>query len=256
MRKHTLWSLCLLMLPAIVVADTPAPNVNQRLERLERMVQNQNVSDLLLQVQRLQREVQQLRGEQELQNHALEALKRQQRELYLDLDRRITAAEPAAPPPAAAEVAAAAPPPPATVKAAAPPPSITPDSTKEQPAYQAAFNLLKQGSYPESIGAFRAFLQAYPSGDYADNAQYWLGEASYVTREFDTALNEFNKVLEDHPDSGKVPGAMLKIGYIYYEQRQWDNAKKILERLFKQHPRTTEARLAEQRLQRLRQEGH
>ena len=50
---------------------------------------DQRLSDLLLQMQRLQQEVQQLRGQLELQKHELSTLKRLQREQYLDLDARL-----------------------------------------------------------------------------------------------------------------------------------------------------------------------
>jgi tol-pal system protein YbgF len=252
--KNIAFLSLLLMAHTPLFAEPNALSVAQRLDRLERIVQNQNASDLLLQVQRLQREVQQLRGELEVQNHTIDGLKRRQRELYMDLDRRISEAgtNAAGPPAGEPPVAVASVPAAAAAKPAAKPV----DTAKEQAAYQQAFEMLKQGNYPESIGAFRAFLQDYPYSGYADNAQYWLGEASYVTREFDTAMSEFNKVLNDYPNSGKAPGAMLKIGYIHYEKRDWAACRKILGRLQKDYPRSTEARLAEQRLQRMRQEGH
>ena len=51
-----------------------ASELGQRVQVLERRVQA--LSDLVLRVDSLQREVQQLRGELELQNHAMEALKK------------------------------------------------------------------------------------------------------------------------------------------------------------------------------------
>jgi tol-pal system protein YbgF len=131
-----------------------------------------------------------------------------------------------------------------------------PDPKKEEKAYQEAFNLLKQGRYAKSIKAFRAFLKDYSGGSYEDNAQYWLAEASYVNRDFDTALVEFTKVRDSYGQSPKVPGAMLKMGYIYYEKQRWDEAKNILLKLQLNYPDTTEARLAEKRIQRLTKEGH
>ncbi|MEW8366836.1 MAG: tol-pal system protein YbgF, partial [Candidatus Thiodiazotropha taylori] len=130
-----------------------------------------------------------------------------------------------------------------------------PDPQQEEMVYQEAFNLLKQGRYPESITAFSAFLKDYSGGTYEDNAQYWLAEASYVNRDFDTALAEFTKVRERYSQSPKVPGAMLKMGYIHYEKKQWDEAKKILRELQLNYPATTEARLAEKRIQRITKEG-
>jgi tol-pal system protein YbgF len=108
---------------------------------------------------------------------------------------------------------------------------------------------------PVAINAFRQFLEAYPDGPFSDNAQYWLGEAYYVSRDFPNALAEFRKVIERHPDSQKVPDAMLKIGYTQYELRQWDVARRMLTDVSQRAPGTTVARLAQQRLDRMRQEG-
>jgi tol-pal system protein YbgF len=136
-------------------------------------------------------------------------------------------------------------------------PAVTPpDPQQEAQAYQSAFNLLKQGRYGESISAFNAFLKDYPGGEYEDNAQYWLAEASYVNRDFDTALREFLKIPENYPASPKIPGAMLKMGYIYHEQKKWSESRSTLNELINNHPASTEARLAQKRLQRLTKEGH
>jgi len=62
--------------------------MQQRIEVLERKVRV--ISELVIRLDRLQREVQQLRGEVEVQNHALESMKQRQRDLYLDLDSRLS----------------------------------------------------------------------------------------------------------------------------------------------------------------------
>ena len=66
-----------------------AADLEQRVEVLERQVRT--MSELVLRMERLQREVQQLRGEMELQGNAMGALKKRQRDLYLDLDQRLEA---------------------------------------------------------------------------------------------------------------------------------------------------------------------
>ena len=132
----------------------------------------------------------------------------------------------------------------------------TADPAGEETAYQQAFELLRNGHYPEAIQAFKTFLVNYPSGGYADNAQYWLAEASYVTQDFDTAAKEFGKVLSVYPDSSKVPDAMLKLGYIHYGRSEWPQARKLLSDLRKTYPSSSAARLAGQRLDRMRQDGH
>ena len=134
-----------------------------------------------------------------------------------------------------------------------PPPAgvATVDPAEEQKAYRAAFDLLKSGKFTEATVALTEFLRKYPSGDFADNAQYWLGEAYYVNQEFDPALKAFKQLLVDYPDSPKRAHSMLKIGFIYDENGQKDQARKILTELTIQYPKSTAASLATKRLKRL-----
>ncbi|MCU7891475.1 MAG: tol-pal system protein YbgF [Candidatus Thiodiazotropha sp. (ex Ustalcina ferruginea)] len=248
------------MATTVSVAENGKQSVEQRLQRLERILQNQSLADLVVQLQQLRQEVQQLRGDVELQKHTMDAMSRRQRDLYLDIDQRLSRVQPSngvgiqapvvMPPPVTNQ-------PIATVSEPAPGPvaPTPPDPKKEATAYQSAFNLLKQGRYSESITAFSSFLRDYAGGGFEDNAQYWLAEASYVNRDFDTALGDFSKVIEKYPQSPKIPGAMLKMGYIHYEKQNWNEVKRILHELRSNYPATTESLLAEKRLKRLAKEG-
>lgn len=232
--------------------------MQQRIEVLERKVRV--ISELVLRLDSLQREVQQLRGEVEEQNHALESMKQRQRDLYLDLDSRLsqslgTEAVQGAPRSGAGDTRSPQKAPPtkpgpssSTVKPAGGLPSKA--SPAEERAYRKAFELLTQRRYDEARKSFRTFVARYPNGAYSDNAQYWLAEASYVTREFDTALKDFSRVLEAYPGSPKVPGAMLKIGYIQYENGQLAEARTTLQKLIRKYPASSAARLAEEFMRR------
>ncbi len=55
--------------------------------------------------------------------------------------------------------------------------------------------------------------------------------------------------------SSKVPDALLKIGYSNYGLQRWDAARGALGRVQADYPDTTAARLAEQRLKRMDDEG-
>jgi tol-pal system protein YbgF len=246
-----------------------------RIEQLERKLDSRSLMDMLNQVTTLQQEVQQLRGDIEVQNHTLESLQKRQRDLYLDIDRRLhrleaggvegqaTAPLFAAP---GGEEAAAVPPAPAAMPpapaAAAPAAPIAPAAeptlspADQRKAYDQALELLKEGRYNDAATAFQNFLQQYPDSSYADNAQYWLGEVYYVTRQFQPALTEFDKVLTVYPGSAKAADAKLKMGYIQYELKDWGKARGLLSDVVKAYPGSTSARLAQERLDRMQKEGH
>jgi tol-pal system protein YbgF len=237
--------------------------IEARLKQLERSMSGSSLVQMHQTLQNLEREVRQLRGDVEEQAHAMEQLKGRQRDMYLDIDKRMQAMEnssavPAQQMPETPE-AGATPPVPESTGADAPvmppqPPAGTTvevDPAEEQKAYRAAFELLKGGKFTEASAALTGFLNQYPNGRFADNAQYWLGEAYYVSREFGPALKAFEQLLLDYPDSPKRSHSMLKIGFIYDESGQTEQARKILTELTQLYPKSTAASLAAKRLKRL-----
>ncbi len=246
-----------------------------RLVRLEKLLNNQVLLEIVQRLQVMQKEVQLLRGDSELSLHEINLLKKRQRELYLDIDQRLQQLEGVAQgtkdtiasvtEESAIERAPSQAEPVQTSKSALPeaigsatprlPPGVTP-TVSEQSAYNRAFNLLKERRYEGAVKAFSTFLAAYPQSLYAGNAQYWLAEANYVSRKFPVAKVEFKKVIDNFPTSPKVPDATLKLGFTHYELAEWDEARKVLAGLGKQYPNSTVARLANERLKRMKQEGH
>lgn len=263
---------------AQALGPTPA-ELDARLSRLERVLENQ-LLEMLRRMDALQREIQELRGLAERNRYELEQLKTRQRQLYLDIDRRLRALETGgaagaesssradeqfsadeddfAEPSAATEAPAfdgpdSSPRAPVDQPPVSPPPAA---GDSESETYTAAFDLLTEGRYPEAIDAFNQFLAQYPQSGYASNAQYWLAEAYYVSRNFSAAAPEFQQVIDNYPNSIKAPDARLKLGFTYYELGQWDQARAALTEVQSRHSESTVARLAEQRLQRMQQEGH
>lgn len=235
---------------------------------------NNLMADLVLQVQQLQDEVRMLRGQVEDQAQEIENLKRRQRDQYLDLDRRITEVQdstrnvnPVMPdnpvPPSLGQTDEPAPvyeadPQPVTPEApvVTDTPVDTPLVETEQEAYDRAFQSLKDLNYADAAEGFYGFLQRYPQSEYADNAQYWLGESYYVTKNYDIALDAFQGLLDNYPQSPKVADALLKIGYTHYEMKQWGRARAALTQVQERYPNTTLSKLADSRLRSMRLEGH
>jgi tol-pal system protein YbgF len=115
--------------------------------------------------------------------------------------------------------------------------------------YRAAVELVKAGKTTDAVTALRAFLKNYPRHEYADNAQYWLGEAFYAQKDYPRALSEFRRVVEVYPRGNKVPDALLKVGYCYQAMGQGDKARAVLEQVVNIYPRSEPATLAAKRLE-------
>jgi len=231
--------------------------IEQRLSRLERIVDNSDsATTMLKRIQELQTDNQSLRNEIEtLQFETVQSADRE-RQLYLDLDQRLQSLEASDGAPTipagvsgAAGIAAGAV---ADNNGAAPGAAASTD----QDAYAAAFEALKQGRYEEAETGFRRFLEAYPGSQLRDNAEYWLAETYYVTEDFPSALTGFQNVINNYPASRKIPDAWLKIGYCNYELEKWDDARQALTIVESRFPESTAAKLATQRLEQMRAEGH
>lgn len=242
-----------------VATSTAKLTTEERLARLERILASQDLAGMLMRMDSLQSEVEKLRGDLELQAHQLDEIKQRQRDLYVDIDRRLTQLERNAPASAAAgggantsAVAgqATAVQPQSTVAASADTAPV--DSAGEQQAYQNAFDMLRGLHYDQAVVAFRNFISKYPKGRYAHIAQYWIGEAEYAQRKFKEAIGDYQKLIDNYPTSPKLAEAMLKIGYSQYELRNNKAAETILNQLIKSYPGTTEAGQAQNLIQKIR----
>jgi tol-pal system protein YbgF len=221
-------------------------DIDARLIRIERVIENESLIELSTQLTQLQAETASLRGEIETLRYESENSAARDRDLYVDVDTRLQNLERGGArvvPPTGAGLQAP------QAGAAAPPPAVG-----DQDAYNAAFELIQARRYEEATRAFTDFLVGYPESALRDNAQYWLAETYYVRRQFAVALPEFQTVLDAYPQSAKLADALLKVGYCNHELGQIDAARAALREVQRLYPDTTAARLATQRLERINQE--
>ncbi|VFM97327.1 MAG: tol-pal system protein YbgF [Candidatus Kentron sp. G] len=251
---------CFLSLYSAAAGSLGSETVKERLDRVERMLGNKALMDLLARVDDLQYEIRELRGRIEVQNHTISRMKQDQRNHYLDLDKRLRRIESPAgsgmgsPARERPEQSASPSPLQTTGPASADSRSegATSDYSQEQQDYQVAFGLLKKGAYKKAITALVVFVEKYPHGQYASSAQYWLGETYYVTQQYRQALKTFQKFLDKYPSSSNFIDGLLKIGYIQHELGQKTKARQTLTDLIERYPGTTEAHLAKKRLRKIK----
>lgn len=216
-------------------------DLDARVGRIDRIVSNQSLMQMAQRIDAQQEEIRGLRGRlEEVQNENVK-LRKEQLDLYADLDKRLGETAGVA---AAARAAAAA----AASNAVAATPTTVGD---EKTLYDRAFEQLKARDYAAATESFRSLAAQYPTGQLADNTQYWLGEAYYVTQEYDHAAAAFQRVLANWPDSRKAPDALLKLGYTQIEQGKLPAGRATLQQVVSKYPDTDAARLATERLGKL-----
>jgi tol-pal system protein YbgF len=128
------------------------------------------------------------------------------------------------------------------------------DNQQGTTAYRQALALVQARRHDEAVAALRAFVKGFADHDYADNAQYWLGECFYDRQDYSAALREFRKVPEKFPQGNKVPDALLKTAFSYLALGSRRPGRETLQQIVRQHPAHPAAGLAAAKLAELDRE--
>lgn len=226
---------------------TRSGSIAEQLANFERKLDARNRAQVRIQQQldELQTEVNEIRGATELHTHQLTQVLERQRELYQELDRRVSAAlKPVNQVPASIV---------ATGDPNKPVANYSSDLTENE-AYDHAVNLvLKDKKYQQAIVEFGDFNQKYPNSSYAANAHYWLGQLLFNKGELAKAQQEFDLVVNKHKESNKRPDALLKLAMVAQKQKNNSRAVVLYRQLIKEYPNSTAAQLAQPRLDSLGQ---
>lgn len=238
--------LVLAVEPAPVFDVNSKPNaIIEQLTSLSNKLEARNRGQVIIQQQldELQNEVNDLRGVTELHTHQLNQVLERQRELYQELDRRVTEA---LKPSSTAAVA--------LVSQNSDNQVNYSNDLTENEAYDRAVNLvLKDKLYEQAITEFRKFNQKYPQSTYAANAHYWLGQLLFNKGEFNQATAEFSLVSTQYKDSPKRPDALLKLGMVAQKQDKNSQALTLYRQLVTEYPNSTAGQLAKARITSLSQ---
>lgn len=224
--------------------------------------QSGNNASLLTQIQGMQKEIQELRGQIEVQNHDIKVLKEQQLTFYKDLDARIHKAPttpaqvsavvlPDHPKPAAVPPTQPSVPHSETIVPATMAPERSNNPAEEQIHYLAAYDLIKNKHFNDAIPAMQSFVAQYPNGGYTANAHYWLGELYMTQKDFIKAITQFDIVLSQFPASSKSAPSLLKSAYALASSGKKQEAIVRLKQVIKQYPDTQTAQMAEVKLKSL-----
>ncbi|MBV36073.1 MAG: tol-pal system protein YbgF [Rickettsiales bacterium] len=234
--------IALSLLTASAVGNTAAPVVDgkavEAVQQFQDNDQNKLVGELMRQVMQLQREVSYLRGQSEEQAYLIQKLQRQQKELYADLDRRLSDATQGG--------------------LISPELAGTDDTGNEaegnadlsdaQIAYNKAFTQFSEKKYAFAKSSFKAFVKDYPDHALASNAHYILGQLHFNDKEYKQAASEFEAVYSKFPETTIKDKALLKLAQTYEISGDKAAAKKTYQELAEAFPNSTAGKLAKVKL--------
>ncbi len=124
----------------------------------------------------------------------------------------------------------------------------TPDSQQQTAAldnpgdlYQSAYGHVLTGDYSQAENEFRSYLEAFPQGEKAADASFWMGEAQYSQGKFNDSAKTFLNAHQTYGKSPKAPEMLLKLGMSLAALDNKDTACATLREVNKRYPKASPA---------------
>lgn len=120
----------------------------------------------------------------------------------------------------------------------------TPDTA--QSLYDSGINAFNSRDYEKGLDAFVDFTKVFPKHKLISNAWFWQGECNYQLKNYAASALAYEKVISNFPNSNKAPASYLKQGLSFIRLERIAAAKERLHQLIRIYPKSVEARRAKQ----------
>lgn len=232
---------------AIIDLRSRIEAMDSKILELERRLQvsTQGQLQILNENERLRGELARLRGQIEEAHQAANTSKSQQKDLFLDLDRRLGQQKDLY-----ADIDQ-------RIKQIEPVPiSVDGVNFRVSPAEKTKFEelreFLRSGEFRKSVAAADAFQQAHPGSVLSAHVLLLKGSALYADRDYKSAILARQDFIDRYPQHPARPQAMLNLAASQAESGSPTLARGTLEGLIKTYPNSPAAAEARDRLKTLR----
>lgn len=224
--------ILLLMSATVIAEEASDAKINAlaaRMQQIEQTLSNQALLDMAKRNAALQREVRELRGENERLAYELNSIKTLQREQYLDIDRRLKSLSASAPATAPATAATT----PATGTAGSPEGSVSSDSITSTEIPAAVSQDMSATPVPDASSAPAplepvavATVGQVVSPEAASDAARAYKNAFTLLKggKYDDSIAAFQSFLQRHPDSKYAANAQYWLAEANYVSRRYPRA--------------------------------
>jgi len=121
--------------------------------------------------------------------------------------------------------------------------------TAEQ-LYENALDLIRnQKKFAEGREMLESFIKQHPEHDLYINALYWIGEAYYGEKKYESAILQFQDVISKYPSNSKASAAMLKQALAFNALGDGENARTTMQKLIEEYPSSPQATPAKKYLE-------
>jgi tol-pal system protein YbgF len=196
------------------------------LEKLRNQLRGE-VAELRGQVEIISNELNAAQQKVDKLNNDLSNAQRREKDLYADLNQRLSKLEPRNQIIDGVEV------------------EVT---QNEQKQFDEAAALLKKKDFSRASQAFMAFLQRFPTSDYAAQAYYLLGSSYFAEGNCKNAIPELQTVINRYPLTQRAPDAMLNLAICQDDLNDKSAARDTMEALIKKYPESSAAKIARSKL--------
>jgi len=135
-----------------------------------------------------------------------------------------------------------------------PKPQPSPIEIEEQ-IYKQAFVTLKNAQYNRAITLYQSFIETYPDSKYIAGSHFWMGEACFLSEDYEGALEKYAHVMIYFPKSLEAEQATFKSALTFYEMGNWTRAQKAFKHVVTSYPSTITAQKAQSHLKLMKKRG-
>ena len=107
--------------------------------------------------------------------------------------------------------------------------------------YQSGYGHVLSGDYGMAEQEFRDYIAAFPEGDKAADASFWMGEAQYSQGKYSEAAKTFLNAHQTYGKSPKAPEMLLKLGMSLGALDNKETACATLREVNKRYPKASAA---------------
>ena len=118
----------------------------------------------------------------------------------------------------------------------------------EQKQFDEAAALLKKKDFARATQAFMAFLQRFPGSGYAAQAYYLLGSSHFAEGDCKNAIPALQTVINRYAMTQRAPDAMLNLAICQDDLNDKSAARDTMEALIKKYPESSAAKTARSKL--------
>ncbi|SEA70752.1 tol-pal system protein YbgF [Desulfuromusa kysingii] len=127
--------------------------------------------------------------------------------------------------------------------------NLKPEPTAEQ-LYQDALDAIRnQDKYSAGRKMLESFVSKYPKHELYINALYWIGEAYYGEKQYESAILQFQDVISKYASHPKAAAAMLKQALSFDALGDKENARTTMQKVMAEYPDSPQATTAKSYLE-------